>query len=295
MSKPFFIESRNAYAKVTELLTLINAATFSVSRFQQSHDDDNMRSNEFDSKELNKYTPHQLKSFFCKILLVNACAIYEGWLDDFSHRFKLGNKFKIQLQYPDTIVDEIEDVKSKKAFTDDLAKEAFGSLYMQYLKSKRINKNLLRNRIICYRYFKESRNCYIHGDGRVNEKLIQAQSHYLRLTEEDIGFEKLPEIRCCHLGDEVEITSHGVRGLLGVIQSIILTCDCEFVNTRMGEAQFLKRWGKEVARHGLKVGKAKSEITRCINRCFYDILHLNKPPKMQAMIRYLESKRRIVY
>lgn len=202
-------------------------------------------------------TWESVEQHLARFLLINLCAIYEGWiaevLDDLSARTKENEK---GLQFPSKgnkgVMPTIGKIKSGPAA---MVSACFAASLKQ--NKKCVTDTQLENLLVCYRFFKECRNAIAHSGSVADQKLVDAVTEYKALTALDLGLRekknnatgkvKVPEapaIGRVTLGAGVELSLRGVVGFSEIILRLITTLDCALALTPSGEAWFARTWKK---------------------------------------------------
>ena len=185
------------------------------------------------------------KEDFAKILLVNSIAVFEGWVDQILDELgKHTDIIRKALQFPDSTakagkgavwaIAEITKVESnvlKSSFYPTLSKG-------RYFAVANIGAMLL-----CYRFFKELRNCDMHAGGIADQRLSDAYTAFTAVaTTTRLGVAEVPNHHPVVLGAKSQISLRGVVGFSHLILKLIATLDAELCRSDAAERVFLKRW-----------------------------------------------------
>jgi hypothetical protein len=87
---------------------------------------------------------------FAKILLINLCAIFDGWIEEMQESLNFSSSIRNKLMLPDCNDDAIRSIKANKS---EVTKNAF---YSSMQKNKKYSIEKIKNLLICYKYFKEN-------------------------------------------------------------------------------------------------------------------------------------------
>ncbi len=117
-----------------------------------------------------------------------------------------------------------------------------GSVYPRLAQSRKYSASTIDSLLICFRYFKELRNCLMHRGRKCDGKLWGAQSAFVPIANPTaLGMDFLPEYQRVSQGDEVSLSLHGVLGFTEVILRIVTTIDAELSATIVGEQVLIER------------------------------------------------------
>lgn len=192
-----------------------------------------------------EHTWDQQKESFAGLLLVNSIALFESWiddvLDDLGKNTKTINK---ALQFPDSTatagkgalwaIAEITNVESSELKTAFYSALTSGHYYS-------ISK--LDEMLLCYRYFKELRNCYMHQGGISNQKLIDAYNSFSSIaTPSKLGVKEVPMHYIPSIDTVTRLSLRGTVGFVGILLKIIITLDAELSRAKMSEKSFIEKW-----------------------------------------------------
>ncbi|MDR0533921.1 MAG: hypothetical protein LBH01_08200 [Verrucomicrobiales bacterium] len=194
-----------------------------------------------------EHTWDQQKEIFAKIILINVIAIYEGWLEEVLTNLDSKIKHLVKaLQFPEgsngntktkgirTGINELTSVES------DVLKKNF---YSTFCNDRRYALAKLDAILLCYRFFKELRNCDMHGGGIAGQKLVDAYKNFLPIaTTSDLGVKEIPKHHQVVLGSKIKVNLRGVVGFSDIILRLITTLDAELSRSKGAEKEFIKSW-----------------------------------------------------
>lgn len=188
--------------------------------------------------------------------------IFEGWLTDLRDKVFTtanGNLDVQAMQYPSSRASNILTEITRLTATEcDLIKDAF---YSSYASKKHRSFSNLDNLLICYRFFKEMRNCYMHNAMVADDKLINAYTPFSNLSPADLNMSEIPAHTVPIKGEKVKVNLRGVIGFSQVVLQIMLTCDNELLRSSFAEKELLDRL-KKVAPSKLEVSNKKERALR---------------------------------
>lgn len=207
------------------------------------------------------------KENFAKIILINLFAYHESWIENLLS--ELGSSTKTRqkgLQFPsngsNTGVNEI--LSGLLTVTSPTLINAF---YRIYSSNKKFSLSKLNNLLICYRYFKECRNGFMHSGGLASQSLVDASILYDQLSATDLNIKVKPDYIRFNLNDRIELKIQGVTGFTDIILQIITTIDAELIKSIKAENILISRLNKTVGYKpkGIdKLPKGKEKALRSI-------------------------------
>jgi len=205
------------------------------------------------------------KERFAEVILTNAFAIYESWAKQIIARCPASG-------FTDRDLSIRGNGKSSGLSAYIAAANAAPSVLMtkgfkpKFVKHKKYFPAVLDNMVLCYRYFKELRNCQMHNGGMTGKKALEAFSNYAPVssaasmkTKETI--EHFPLI----VGTPAKVTIRGVVGFCDVLLRLMVTVDVELSGSMMAEAAALERLRARRG-HMLTLGADKLSIAQKIRK-----------------------------
>ena len=181
------------------------------------------------------------KEDFAKIILINLFAFHESWIENILNELDKSAHSRIKgMQFPSMptkqgVFDILKDLLSSRSH------ELTDAFYSIYSSNKKFSLDKLNNLLICYRYFKECRNCFMHAGGLVSKHLTEASQLYASLTANDLNTNVKPEATIFSLNDKVDLKLEGVVGFADIILQIITTIDAELIQSIDSEKVFINR------------------------------------------------------
>lgn len=239
------------------------------------------------------------------LLLNNLFAMHEGWIqrlyEEIFNQF-YARTFIKNLEFPG-LTDQlsclfINDVLDKKDLSKKLPQPiresiilAFKSTtledayYQVYKSASSLDFTKLENYMLCYRCFKEARNCFMHHNFVASDELIKAYNNYQSVaTTADLDVKEVPIIIAPVQGAPVQLGLRQVIGFSQIIQRIIAITDISLIASKGSEIEFLSRKPASWRKHSLssKQSTAKGQITKYSSKAGF--LKPNSTPEFQAFL-----------
>lgn len=203
-------------------------------------------------------------------LLNNLFAIHEGWAERIYNEIFYGmgynkNTFIKYLEY--------KNISTKYAtyFTpvskeSNILRSAFFSIYQS---NSSLDFSKIDNYMICYRFFKEARNCYMHKNFIASQKLIDSYNQYQTIAStNDLDIDEILVTIPPVLGQRVELSIRGVIGFSQIIKRIIVISDTHLLRNKAAEKEILLRkpakWRGQTL--SSNEARAKGQIARYFNK-----------------------------
>ena len=177
------------------------------------------------------------------LLLNNLFAIHEGWVDSiFYERFKGKGYGK------DNFVGGLEYTGLSAKFasyyiTNSKRSQMLSDAFFDtYKNASRLDFSKIDNYMLMYRYFKEARNCFMHGNCIASQRLMDAYTLYsIVATKADLDVTEVPIIIPPVLGTKVHLNIRGVIGFSDFMQRILIISDITLLQTKAAEKEFIDR------------------------------------------------------
>lgn len=219
-----------------------------------------------------------------RMSLMTNISLFEGWQDAISEEYGLSNNYKQALEWPSQ--SSYQRLKSNgqskgPGCTDVLARLRNGEPSALMVNSfgpaltgaAVYSLNNLDDFYICFRAWKEARNCITHGGGRANSRFIADAQRLTGIAARGLPplkwFPALPPLA---EGEFIDIPFKDMLAFSEVLRRIVCTVDAELAQTKRGERVFLKRFVAdrrhkkyEVPFEKARRHKVISEICRRIN------------------------------
>lgn len=177
------------------------------------------------------------------LLLNNLFAIHEGWVDSiFYERFKGKGYGK------DNFIGGLEYTGLSAKFasyyiTNSKRSQMLSDAFFDtYKNASRLDFSKIDNYMLMYRYFKEARNCFMHGNCIASQRLMDAYTSYsVVATKADLDVTEVPIIIPPILGTKVYLNIRGVIGFSDFMQRILIISDITLLQTRAAEKEIIDR------------------------------------------------------
>lgn len=177
------------------------------------------------------------------ILLNNLFAIHEGWAqrlyDEAFFRFHYQERSFIKnLEFPGLTgkFSNYYVAANKRSNVLD------GAFFNAYKTASGMDFNRLENYMLCYRFFKEARNCYMHHNFVASKDLVDAYNAYIPFaTCNDLNVTEVPIIILPVLGHRVKLSLRGVIGFSQLVRRIIIITDINLLRSKAAEKEFMDR------------------------------------------------------
>lgn len=177
------------------------------------------------------------------LLLNNLFAIHEGWVDSIFHE-----RFKDKGYSKDKFIPRLESTGLSAKFTSYFVTNAKRSQLLSnaffdtYKNASRLDFSKIDNYMLMYRFFKEARNSFMHGNCIASQRLIDAYTAYSAVaTEADLDVTEVPVIVQPVLGQKVHLNIRGVIGFSDFVQRILIISDIYLLQTKAAEGEFISR------------------------------------------------------
>lgn len=183
------------------------------------------------------------------LLLNNLFSIHEGWCkrlweDVFAECETDANTLAkddwnfVKLLQRNNLICKISP-NHNSAHISVVLKDAYYDVYRKGLGYK---PDLLDNYMLCYRYFKEARNCFMHKNRTADDKICSAYSSYLTVaTCSQLDLKETPEVIPPQKGKTVGLSLRGVIGFSEILRRIIAISDLYLLTDKAAEKEYLAR------------------------------------------------------
>lgn len=178
-----------------------------------------------------EFTWDNQKEQFATFLLVNSFAFYESWITNILKSLGHSSKqLEKALQYR-TIGTTTAPTGGIQLAINNLTNPSSNELrdlfYASYLENDKNGILILDNLMICYRCFKELRNCIMHNGSIADSKLMTTYNDYILLLPSDLNAIELPVVETPSLDKPVKVNLRGVVGFYDIILKLVATIDAE--------------------------------------------------------------------
>lgn len=194
----------------------------------------------------------QQQQLFARFLLTNAIAIYEGWLEEMLKDLNANTTcIRKGLQYPQQ--EGVGGVRTAlNAITANESRILKDSFYAVLCAGRHYAGTRLDALILCYRFFKELRNCMMHNGCIADQRLFDAYTAFSpAATCSALGVKQVPVHDRVVIGSPVQASLRGVVGFSNIVIKLMATFDAEFSRSQKAENSFLKRWQRIHSRQTL--------------------------------------------
>ena len=193
------------------------------------------------------------EQYIAKLLLINATAIFDTWVDAFVEATISKNVLQ-QIIYPKrahkkpyTLGDKIK-ADFKAGFFDTYVKqlktEQKSTLSGSFEFTAERQDNCIENLRLTYKYFKSCRNCCAHGDVNFTAATEKSYNAIKALTKADCGLKEFPKIEPTVQGNPFKLYLRGVVGFYDILIRIINHFDLFAADYIAVEKELLKRWSQ---------------------------------------------------
>lgn len=262
MAQVFFNATKNALNSITELFQLVHPLRTSMHYtrsavaqiaavnptannpfFKASIDpDDTVHGTDYQAAFIN--TPwEKQEEQLAWLLLNNLFAIHEGWVDSIFHE-----RFERKGYGKKNFIDGLESTGLSAKFSSHYITTPMRSqmltdaFFDTYKNASRLDFSKIDNYMLMYRYFKEARNSFMHGNCIASQRLIDAYTAYLPIaTESDLDVTEVPAVTPPILGQKIHLNIRGVIGFSDFVQRILIISDVNLLQTKPAEEEFLSR------------------------------------------------------
>ena len=180
------------------------------------------------------------EQYIAQLLLINAIAIFDTWVDDFVDSVLLtcSNNQKKRI---------VADVKQGDFSTLDnaISQEAHSALAGYFHCKTKKQDMYIENLRLVYKYFKSCRNCCAHGNRKFNDVAERNYNAIKSMTKADCGLNEFPKIVAAVNGAPLELILRGVVGFYDVMIRIIDHYDAVAADLISIENELIKRWSSK--------------------------------------------------
>lgn len=235
---------------------------------------------------------------FAKFLLFEFCALYETWCELITQQLSLPASCIKNLQFPGSITQggSPSGVSAITTLVQNNPSATLNSaLHAALASNTKYSPNHLDDLLKCFRYFKELRNCLIHGSASAIQKLTSAEQAYTALTAASLGLSQRPEHIALVAGVAPRPSLRGVVGFGEVVLRLVCTLDIELARTTFAEPNFLSRWKNEHGSQPVLVASADAPRRSARVSILVKKLGLPKPHVTPSFVSWLRTNSLIFY
>lgn len=176
---------------------------------------------------------------FARFLLIDLCALYESWADGALHELQITRPDGKALQFPNKrggLPDYIQNISKSQSNV------MYSCLYPSLITHRKNSLSFINELLICYRYFKECRNCIVHNNGHPSSTAVDAYNAYSSLTAASLGVSEVPAHEPITPSQRIRLKLRGVVGFAEVVLRLVATFDAELTRSKYAEQLFIQRW-----------------------------------------------------
>jgi len=225
---------------------------------------------------------------FASFLLINIVALYEDWVSSYLQELGIfSEKLSADMQFFTSGSKGVHNVLNvmQSTISSDMAATVYACMSLS--KSYAIVD--VNSMLVCYRYFKELRNCIMHKGKISDARLVNSYALYTsQCTKKNLWAKEVPAAIPIQIGNRVAISLRGVVGFSGVVKTIIESFDIEASRTRYFEKKFIQNWQDkhpDIARFPNKEPKAESKIISFVKNKYNVSI---KKPQAASLRRFLK-------
>ncbi|QHI68769.1 hypothetical protein [Tichowtungia aerotolerans] len=233
------------------------------------------------------------KESFSRLILTNIIAIYEGWVDAVLSELNASSKERsLGLQFPRRGAGKKDVTTVLRELTQQESIVLKTNFYSSLCGKLSYSDSKLEEMLLCYRFFKEIRNCEMHSTGVCTQRLIDAYTRFSAVASATtLGVKEVPKHSSPILGAPVEIDLHGVVGLSGIVLKMIATLDAELSRSQKAEIAFCKKW--RTTHPHRKMLSAKEQRRKFQIVWMVKNAHFPKPSNTDSLGEFLKQNRLI--
>lgn len=184
--------------------------------------------------------------------LLSTISLFEGWSESLKEELGLSNDDADALQWPSAAkyqrrtasgtlkpgIGELVQKLNQQGQPDVMVRCIFPTLQA----SRNCRAAELDALYVCYRAWKEIRNCLVHSGGRATSRAIQDVDRLSGLTALDVGMSWVPRPSISNEGERIYLAFRDVMSFGEVLQKIVTTVDALFASTKRAEPLLWARW-----------------------------------------------------
>lgn len=203
---------------------------------------------------------------FAWILLNSTFPIYEEWLLELKTTIFKNMDVKA-MQSPTAIANEVSRLTNNQS---SILTNAF---YSTYCGKRERNYQHITELMMCYKAFKEARNCFMHHGVTADCKLINAYNAFINSASEAIlGVKEIPILNAPTLDERINLSLRGVVGFSYVLIKILVSLDTELLRSKEAEIELVDRFKKShttMPKLKSDQNKANQQVEHLIMQCSF--------------------------
>lgn len=181
------------------------------------------------------------------VLLINLVGIYEAWCKAIvvaaTGSPKKGEKYEKQLQFPTATSAPTKGVLHVVRECTTHRSAAMTAAFHPVLSAHtRYSWNRINDLLVCFRYFKEIRNCLAHNGSLASATLVQAAADYSPVAGNNFPMAHPPPCRQYLAGDPVAVDLRAVVAFGEALLRTMVSIDAELAVTKNAETAALAAW-----------------------------------------------------
>jgi hypothetical protein len=182
------------------------------------------------------------QEYFARIVLLSAFSIHESWMHSVLQTLGASSiKTEKDLQSPSAGNKGINSALNHLRVPESTM--LVNAFYPQLLRHRKNSLAYLEPLMMCYRFFKETRNAMIHGGGIANSRVVSAYQVFVGVaTSGQLGVKEVPEHSPAVLGQPLRLSLRGVIGFSDIILKLIATVDAELSRAPTAERELAIHW-----------------------------------------------------
>jgi hypothetical protein len=190
----------------------------------------------------------QQQERFAELLLTSLFALYESWCERSVEMLHCtSSEAAKRLQFPTGQDPTGKNTKGVGEVLDRLAASdsqmMIQLIYPKLVSHPKFSLPYLDKYLVCYRYFKEVRNCLIHKGGIADQKCVDAYSEFAKIPNAAaIGLKEFPHHSAAQLDQPITVSLRGVVGFSDILLRLIITLDAVFAKHHQAEKLVLEKW-----------------------------------------------------
>ena len=177
------------------------------------------------------------EQYIAELLLINAIAIFDTWVDEFVDSTLIGHSNKQKKPIKDAI-----KMGNFDRFDNALSKESISSLAGCFHFTAKRQDTYIDNLRLVYKYFKSCRNCCAHGNRKFSSVAETNYNAIKKFTKDDCGVKELPKVAITKSGEPLKLILRGIVGFYDVLLRIINHYDIVAADKIGIENELIKRW-----------------------------------------------------
>lgn len=240
-----------------------------------------------------EWTWEQQKEVFAKFLLLDAVALYEGWIKaTLTSLCVTDDAYEKGLQFPTGVYKgRATGVGPTLALLTTpespvLKKALYPGLKSHYKNSAGELENLFQ----AFRFFKESRNDLVHNGGLAQAATVAACGVLGGFKAVDLGMTEAPAHHPVALNTPIRLKLRGIVSLCDIVLRLVVTLDAELARAQSAEEEFCERWRQgQVTFLTLKTRddkKRAAQVSAAIHKVGFP-----RPAETEELARFLRDRK----